>query len=146
MQTDVLGAKCCSLSKAWKPLICQSVSGECSAAGRENKTNEMLEIIRKGRDKTKSLKSGLTEGKEKRRDVICCVSTVNRAAGGRAGGCLRFTLPGAGAGKRQEMHFHAIIINQWKSLPRDVMAAKSVKGVQKGIIQINGRVPSEVIK
>lgn len=37
------------------------------------------------------------------------------------------------------MHFHPVIINQWKSLPRDVMGAKSVKGVQKGIIQINGR-------
>lgn len=62
MQTDVHGAKCCSLSNPWKPLICQSVSGECSAAGRESKTNVMLEIIRKGRDKTKSLKSGLADG------------------------------------------------------------------------------------
>lgn len=64
--------------KALEAMICQSVSGECSAASRENKTNEMLEIIGKGRDKTKSLKSGLTEGKEKWRGVICCVSTVNR--------------------------------------------------------------------
>lgn len=62
MQTDVLGAKCCSLSNPWKPLICQRVSGECSAAGRENKTNVMLELTRKGRDKMKSLKSGVADG------------------------------------------------------------------------------------
>lgn len=49
------------------------------------------------------------------------------------------SLPGAGAGRQQELHFHSGIINQWKSLPRDVMGARSVKGVQKGIIQINGR-------
>lgn len=49
------------------------------------------------------------------------------------------SLPAARAGKQQEVHFHTIIINQWKSLPRDVMGAKGIKGVQKGIIQINGR-------
>lgn len=38
------------------------------------------------------------------------------------------------------MHFHAIIIKLWKSLPRDVTEAESVKGVQEGSIQINGRV------
>lgn len=38
--------------------------------------------------------------------------------------------------KHQEVHFHTIKL--WKSLPQDVMEARSVKGVQKGIIQING--------
>lgn len=42
-------------------------------------------------------------------------------------------------GKHQEVRFQAIIIKLWKSLPQDVMEGKSVKGVQKGIIQINGR-------
>lgn len=51
-----------------------------------------------------------------------------------------FTLShNARAGKHQEVIFPAIIIKLWKSLPRDVMEARSVKGVQKGIIQINGR-------
>lgn len=62
MQTDALEAKCCSLSNPWKPLICQSASGECSAAGRTNRTDVMLEMMRKGRDKTKSLRGGLTDG------------------------------------------------------------------------------------
>lgn len=57
---------------------------------------------------------------------------------GKASNCLRFTLPqSATTGKYQEVHLHAI--NLWKSLPQDVIEAKSVKGVQKGIIQINGR-------
>lgn len=57
---------------------------------------------------------------------------------GKASNCLLFTLPqSATTGKYQEVRLHTI--NLWKSLPQDVMEARSVKGVQKGIIQINGR-------
>jgi len=42
-------------------------------------------------------------------------------------------------GKHQEVHFQTIIIKLWKTLPQDVMEAKSVKGFQKGIRQFNGR-------
>lgn len=81
-----------------------------------------------------------TGGKEKWRGGICWISTANRQEGGRAEAVYHsLSLPGARAGEQQEVHFHTVVINQWKSLPRDVMGAKSVKGVQKGIIQINGR-------
>lgn len=105
----------------------------------------MLEIIRKGRDNTKSLKSGVTDGafyKWKGKVEGCDLLYVHCKLGSRRESEWLFTihsLPGARAGEQQEVHFHAIIINQGKSLPRDVMGAKSVKGVQKGIIQINGR-------
>lgn len=63
-----------------------------------------------------------------------------RGERGKVSNCLLFTLShNARTGKHQEVRFHAIIIKLWKSLPQDVMEAKSVKGVQKGIIQINER-------
>lgn len=65
---------------------------------------------------------------------------INMKERGKVSNCLLFTLShNARTGKHQEVHFHTIIIKLWKSLPQDVMEAKSVKGVQKGIIQINGR-------
>lgn len=66
--------------------------------------------------------------------------TNMRGERGKVSNCLLFALSyNARTGKHQEVHFHAIIIKLWKSLPQDVMEAKSVKGVQKGIIQINER-------
>lgn len=82
----------------------------------------------------------LPSGKKKQRDIMEVYKIINMKERGKASNCLLFIHShNVRTGKHQEVHFHAIIIKQWKSLPQDVIEAKSVKGVQKGIIQINGR-------
>lgn len=86
------------------------------------------------------LMESLPSGKNRWRDLMQIHEIINMKERGKGRNCLLFTLShNTRAGKHQEVLFHAIIIKLWKSLPRDVMEAKSVKGVQKGIIQINGR-------